>query len=137
MRAVAAGIVYFALVLVAGFVLGTIRVLFIAPQLGAVLAVLIELPIMLAVSWMACKFALTYFGIGNAIQVRFTVAIVAFVLLIGAEFALASAIFGRSPASYLADYLTLHGALGLIGQIAFGIIPLIQTSRLSAPSPLD
>ena len=51
LRAAAAGDAYFALVFAAGFLLGSIRVLIIIPRSGEAVVVGLELPIMLAVSW--------------------------------------------------------------------------------------
>ena len=53
-----AGLAYFAVVFAAGFVLGTLRVLVVAPHLGEIAAVVAELPIMLAVSWIICGWLL-------------------------------------------------------------------------------
>jgi hypothetical protein len=47
----AAGMAYFTFVLAAEFVFGTVRVPVLTPHLGEIGAVLLELPIMLAVSW--------------------------------------------------------------------------------------
>lgn len=55
MRAALAGLAYFTLVFAAGFGLGTLRVLALAPILGEGGAVLLELPIILAIAWMACR----------------------------------------------------------------------------------
>ena len=54
-RAATAGLAYFAVVFVAGVALGVTRVLFIVPTFDATVAVLIELPIILALSWIACR----------------------------------------------------------------------------------
>ena len=53
-RVLKAATAYFALVFAAGFVLGTLRTLWLAPALGPMLAVAAELPVMLGVSWLAC-----------------------------------------------------------------------------------
>jgi hypothetical protein len=50
-----AGGLYFALVFGAGFVLGTIRTLWIVPRLGTRLAELIETPIMLLITILAAR----------------------------------------------------------------------------------
>lgn len=42
---------YFAVIFAMGFVLGVIRTLVIAPRTGATVAVLMEMPLMLAASW--------------------------------------------------------------------------------------
>ena len=54
-RIVTAGLLYFTLVFVAGFVLGTIRTLWVVPQLGARTAELIEAPLMFGVSILAAR----------------------------------------------------------------------------------
>ena len=51
--ALVAGALYFIVLFAAGFVLGALRVLWLAPQLGVLLALLIELPIMLVFAWFA------------------------------------------------------------------------------------
>jgi hypothetical protein len=50
MKILKAGILYFALVFGAGFVLGTIRVLLVMPRFGARMAELMEAPVMLVVT---------------------------------------------------------------------------------------
>src|SRR5215470_1310290 len=50
-----AGVLYFALVFGAGFLLGPVRILCVAPQLGTRMAELVEAPIMLAVSIIAAR----------------------------------------------------------------------------------
>ncbi len=50
MQTLKAAFLYFLPVFAAGFVLGTIRVLWLAPQTGHLVATLIELPVMLAIS---------------------------------------------------------------------------------------
>ena len=49
------GTVYVAAVLSAGFVLGVLRTLVLFPLLGALGAVLVELPVILAVAWWVCS----------------------------------------------------------------------------------
>jgi len=55
MRIVRAGVLYFALVFGAGFVLGTIRTLWIVPRLGTRMAELMETPIMLVITILAAR----------------------------------------------------------------------------------
>ena len=50
-----AGVLYFALVFEAGFVLGTIRTLWIVPRLGTRLAELMETPIMFVITILAAR----------------------------------------------------------------------------------
>ena len=57
------GAAYFALVFAAGFALGVVRVLVLAPRLGALSAVALELPLILTVSWIACGWVLKRFSV--------------------------------------------------------------------------
>ena len=52
---IAAALRYFGIIFALGFVLGTIRTLWLAPIVGTVGAVLIELPIMLIASWLVAR----------------------------------------------------------------------------------
>ena len=53
MRILKAGVLYFMLVFGAGFVLGTIRTLWVVPRVGARMAELMETPIMFVVTVLA------------------------------------------------------------------------------------
>ena len=54
MRILLTGIVYVVAVFAAGFVLGVLRTLVLAPLFGALWAVLLELPVILTVAWLVC-----------------------------------------------------------------------------------
>ena len=55
MRILKAGVIYFALVFGAGFMLGTVRVLWGVPHVGTRTAELLEAPIMLVVTILAAR----------------------------------------------------------------------------------
>ena len=55
MRILKAGVLYFAIVFGAGFVLGPIRILWVVPRFGTRMAELIETPIMLVVTIIAAR----------------------------------------------------------------------------------
>lgn len=55
MPVLTAALAYSALVFAAGFALGTLRVLLLAPRLGEMAAVALELPVMLVLSWVAAR----------------------------------------------------------------------------------
>ena len=125
-RALIAGLAYFAWVFAVAFVVGVVRVLFVAPRLGATVAVLLELPIILAVSWWACGALVTRMAIDTGVRERLSVGLIAFVVLQTTEALLAIAAFNQSAAQYAGGFSTLAGQLGLAGQIAFALIPLVR-----------
>jgi hypothetical protein len=127
-RVIAAAAAYFGLVFAAGFALGTIRVLVTAPALGEIVALLLELPIMLVVSWLACSFCLRRFGLRGLVGSAQAMGMIAFAMLIVAEVVLGLTLFGRSLAQQFATYGTPAGLLGLGGQVAFGLMPLLQST---------
>lgn len=124
-RAAAAAAVYFGIVFGLAFILGVVRTLFVAPRTGEVVAVLVETPIVLLISLFAAGWSIRRFSVGAKAPDRLTMGLVAFVLLMTAETALALVVFGRPATQQLASYATLAGAIGLLAQVAFGFIPLL------------
>jgi ABC-type uncharacterized transport system permease subunit len=124
MQTLKSAFLYFLPVLAAGFVLGTIRVLWLAPKTGLFAATVIELPVMLAISWLVAGQVINRLHIGPELQSRLAMGIIAFLLLMAAEHALGLA-FGKSSAQQLADIQTPAGLAGLAGQIGFGLLPLL------------
>ena len=125
-QAALAGLAYFALVFLIGFALGTVRVFVIVPAIGETAAVFLELPVILGACWIVSG-VLTR----RLIQPGDTVAALimgglAFALLMVAELILSILVFERTLPDHLAHWLTLAGAAGLIGQVAFALFPWIQ-----------
>ena len=125
-RAAVAGLAYFAVVFVAGFALGVARVLFMVPTFGPTVAVLIELPVILVLSWIACRRLMLRLHVSATTTGRLMMGGLAFTLLMAAEFAIATCAFGRSLADHLEHYREIHSLLGLAAQTAFGLFPIIQ-----------
>lgn len=125
---VLAGIAYFALVFALGFLLGTVRTLFVqeAPSGGRLVGVLIELPIMLAASWFLCRYVIRRFAVAPTVVDRVVMGGLAFALLLLAELAVGALLFGRTPGEHFALYGDASYALGLAAQIAFGLMPSLQ-----------
>jgi hypothetical protein len=130
--AIKAGIGYFAIVFAAGFVLGAVRTLVLAPRIGALGAVLTELPLMLIVARMACLWLVARFDVGSFWTECLLMGVVAFVLLMLAELVLSLAVFGGTVAGFVAELGTPEGAIGLAGQVAFAAMPLLVGRRLLA-----
>ncbi len=124
--ALKAGIVYFLIAFATGFALGTLRTLVIAPAIGELAAVVIELPVMMAVSWLACGFVLRRFAVAPAVRDRLVVGMVAFVLLLAAEAGVSVLLAGRTLGEHFALYKLAPAYLGLIAQIAFALFPVYR-----------
>src|SRR4051794_26905215 len=120
-RATSAGALYFAIVFLAGFALGVLRVSVLVPRLGATRAVLIELPVILLVAWFAFCSLTARFSVPPAPVARLTMGALAFALLLIADILLAR-VFGRSTSDIFADLSTASGLLGLAGQILFALL---------------
>lgn len=87
---------------------------------------LIELPFILTIAWVACGKVLTRFQIPRRFPPRLSVGALAFAFLMLAEVILSLAVFGRSTSDYLDQLTTPHGLVGLIGQLLFGLMPLAR-----------
>lgn len=111
-------------VFAAAFVIGALRVTLIAPQIGALAAVAIEVPLILLLGWFVAGRVLRRWPL-TKVKAR-TMGALAFLILMLAEFALAFTLSGQSPAAYAASLITAAGALGLAGQIGFALIPALR-----------
>jgi hypothetical protein len=125
-EALRAGAVYFAIVFAVGFVLGTIRALVVVPRFGETNAVLIELPVMLALSWIVCASLVRRFAVPPRVAARAMMGGVAFALLMIAEACVSMFGFGRTLAEHLSVYQTAGAQLGLAAQVAFALFPVLQ-----------
>jgi hypothetical protein len=115
---------YFAVVFAAAFAFGALRVTLIAPQIGALAAVALEVPLILGLSWLVAGRVLRRWPLsqGQALAMGS----LAFLFLMLAEFTLAWLLSGQTPAAYAATFVTAPGALGLAGQIGFALIPALR-----------
>lgn len=121
-----AGFFYFLWVFGLGFVLGTIRTLFMAPLAGDLISVLIELPVILTFAWILCARLIKRFEVSKDLASRASMGAIALALLMCAELALSLWLSGNSIAQYFEHFRTAHGAIGLAGQIAFAAFPVLQ-----------
>ncbi|MFZ4573795.1 MAG: hypothetical protein ACOYN0_05315 [Phycisphaerales bacterium] len=122
---------YFALTFAAGFVLGTVRVLFVAPRVGEVAAVLIECPLILVASFLVARWVLHRFAPRAGAGRRLLIGVAAFAMLMTAEMGM-TLLRGTSPRGFLASLFTTQGLVGLGAQVLFAFMPLLIGSRASA-----
>ncbi len=135
LKAVTAGLLYVAIGFAVGFVLGTMRTLVVAPRVGELMAVAIELPLMIGAAWLVCRRLVR--GVSPHIAARVMMGSVAFVVLMGLEFGLATLVFGENPADFSARLLSPAGLLGLAGQIVFAVLPLFVRPLRSGAKPVN
>jgi len=128
-RAVTAGCVYALVVYLFGFAFGAVRVFLVVPRLGATVAVLLEAPIILLVSWKVSRWSIARFAVDSHPAARASMGGVAFAVLMMAEFGIAGVVFGRSVAEQFAAYRSVPGIIGLAAQICFAALPLMQLRR--------
>jgi hypothetical protein len=126
-QAITAGAIYFAAVFAAGFGLGVLRTLVLLPRVGALAAVMIELPLILGFAWWVCARILRRRDLRSGQAV--VMGAVAFALLMLGEAGLSLGLAGRSLSQHLALYAQAPHGLGLLGQLGFACMPWLQSRR--------
>lgn len=129
-QAIRAGLLYFLAVFAIGFGLGTIRTLLVIPRLGAIAAVLIEVPVLLALAWLICGALLRSCAVPSGLLPRLAMGGTAFGVLLLAELVLAVALFGQSPTQHWASYRDPAAQIGLAAQILFAAFPVLRRMRV-------
>lgn len=126
--ALKAGLAYALVVFAFAFVTGALRTVLLSQDFGLtpVAAVMIELPFILIVAWIACGGVLRRIQVPARVDLRCAMGVVALVAIVALEFALAMAMSGSSFAEFVASYSRPDVVLGLIGQIAFAAFPLVR-----------
>ena len=129
MRIAKAGVVYFALVFGAGFVLGIIRTLWIAPHVGTRLAELIEMPVMLGVILVAARWTVHRLSVPAQLSLRLGMGLLALSLLLLAELSLVLGLRGLTLEAYLATRDPVAGTVYDLMLGVFALMPLLIGRR--------
>jgi hypothetical protein len=119
-----AGWVYFGMVYALGFLLGAMREMWLAPRFGGFWPRIVELPVMLAASWLAAWWVVNRYGL-ETVRERLVMGLVAFGLLMAGEVLVSILAMGRSLSQHLASYASWQGAISLAAQCAFALFPLL------------
>ena len=125
MQVVKAGVLYFTLVFGAGFVLGTIRTLWVVPRVGTRKAELMETPIMLVVTIVAARSIILRLGLPFTFSARLGMGRIALALLLVAEFGLVLWLRGLSIREYLATRDPVSGTVYYVMLAVFAVMPLL------------
>jgi hypothetical protein len=129
MRILKSGVLYFALVFGAGFVLGPIRILWIVPRFGTRMAELMELPIMLVVTIVVARWVVLRLAVPSTLSSRLGMGCLALGLLLLAEFTLVVWLRGLSISEYVASRDPVSGTVYYVMLAMFAIMPRVVARR--------
>jgi hypothetical protein len=129
MRIVKAGVLYFAIVFGAGFVLGPIRILWAVPRYGTRVAELMETPIMLVVTIVAARWIVRRLALPSTPSIRLGMGFLALGLLLVAEFTLVLWLRGLSISEYLASRDPVSGTVYYVLLGVFALMPVLVARR--------
>lgn len=130
--ALTAGLAYFGLVFGSGFVLGTIRVLFVAPRVGERAAELLEAPLMLAVMTLAAGWVVRRIRVPAGAGVRAAVGGLALALVTLLDFTAVLWLRGLTLADYFRQRDPVAASVYFIMLLVFAAMPLIVGRRPEA-----
>ena len=129
MQILKAGLLYFALVFGAGFVLGPIRLLWVVPRFGTRIGELMETPIMFAITIAAARWVVRRLAVPSIPSRRLGMGGVALSLLLIGEFTLVLWLRGLSVREYLAGRDPVSGTVYYLILGVFAIMPLLVARR--------
>ncbi|MDQ6620424.1 MAG: hypothetical protein M3Z31_12155 [Pseudomonadota bacterium] len=128
-NALRAALVYFALVLGTGFLLGVIRVPFIVPRIGERWAELAEMPLMAAVIFFSAGYVLRKFPAIRLGNRSLIVGLLSLAFSICAELGLAVTLRSQTLGQYLASRDRVSGSVYLGMLLVFALMPRFRASR--------
>jgi hypothetical protein len=128
-RVFQAGAVYFALVFAAGVGLGVARVVWLVPRLGGTAAELLEMPVMLAVTVLAARWTVRWFGVPPVRGRRLAVGLVALGLLLLAELTIVLRLRDLTLGEYVASRDPVSGTVYLVMLAVFALMPAAVARR--------
>jgi hypothetical protein len=129
MQILKAGVLYFALVFGAGFVLGTIRTLWIVPRFGARTAELMETPIMFVITVLAAHWVARHLLLPPTLATRLGVGLVALGFLLVVEFTVVLWFRGLTIGEYIQRRDPVAGTVYIIMLGVFAVMPVLVARR--------
>jgi hypothetical protein len=118
------GVLYFMLVFGAGFLLGPIRILWVAPKVGNRAAELLECPVMILVTFVAARWIVVRFRVSKSFAVRLGIGVFALALLIGAEIGVGMGLRGMSLSGIIMNRDPVSGSAYFLSLVLFGLMPV-------------
>ncbi len=125
MRILKAGALYFAVVFAAGFVLGTIRTLWVVPRVGVRTAELMESPLMLIVTVLAAAWVVRRCKLPFVVSTRLAVGLLALAFMLSAELGFTLWLRGLTVRQYLASRDPVSGTVYFVLLGVFAVLPVL------------
>lgn len=125
MQILHAAALYFLLVFGAGFILGTVRVLVMVPQLGERAAELVELPVMLVATVLAARWIVLRRVELHRLSSALSIGFLALGILLCAELAVGVGLRGMSPTAVFLNRDPVAGAAYYAALLLFAVMPAI------------
>jgi hypothetical protein len=129
-----AGFFYFLIVGAAGVLFGSLREMFLSPVIGHSIAVVLELPVMLAIAWFSCQRLVKWCGVSDTLWLRLVMGVTAFALLMVMEQSISFAL-QKLVVAQVAQAWTIIDYIGFASQAAFGLMPLFVKSNIPKTQP--
>jgi hypothetical protein len=126
---------YFSLVFGAGFALGVLRVLFLAPWLGNRFAELLELSVMLLVIVLSARWIVCRFGGNLGPRAMLWIGLTAFGLMLVAELAVGIGLRGMSLSAALLNKDPVSGSAYYASLLVFTVLPWALRRQWLATMP--
>ncbi len=115
--------IYFALVFGAGFVLGTIRVLWLVPAVGTRTAELFEMPVMLAIVVLSARWVTHQFQVPPTALSRLGMGGMALAMILALDFTVILWIRGLSLSQYIEAFDPVAGTAYFVMLGLFALMP--------------
>lgn len=132
MNVLKAAVVYFAIVFGAGFVLGTVRTLFVLPLVGSRTAELLEMPLMLTVIVLGARWINRHLTAAATSSIQISVGLFALALVLLAEIAVGVGLRGQSPVESLLNRDPVSGTIYYVMLGVFALMPWLLARRQAA-----
>jgi hypothetical protein len=88
--------------------------------------VALELPVILAIAWVACRWIARRLAIPSESGPRLVMGVAALIVVLAADVALGLFLMGQPVDALAARYRTAAGLAGLGGQVLFAAIPILE-----------
>jgi hypothetical protein len=117
--------IYFFWVFLVGFILGTIRVLFLVPSIGERFAELIEMPFMIMAIYYSARYIVNRYSVIKGLFDYIYIGIFALLMLLILELTLVLGLRGISLEQYLSSRDPISGGVYLLSLFIYMLMPLI------------